>query len=497
MDVLNSIKNINVKKEFSNTLKNSDYDFQTANMENKMKNIKKRNKQVKQNYKNIETFNTLDNKKPERKKKKKNNKKETVESFNNINNNNKLIETVCTQEDLKDRNNRDCYEGHDDVKEAEEKTFKDKLEALINAIYDKPSSLIRNTGSKFADALSNGDATNKDKELISDYFVSLVTALVTFPITYNWYFLMYYTQDDSSIELAHLSIAELKEKAKSPSLSIQDSYYKGIISFVLWFFEFAIMFPSAIDLVFTQLFPSITHKYLSGRVKFMLVFFIIYQILRKVVPGSRTFFLDLLNGGVSPIIGVMYAIIVLTFIVNFIQDMMDINERQMFINGWPVTVPLLFLRFVIIMLISVPLGSVSTLFYFIIYSIFGICIYSPISIGKILDKIHSHSDIPAKLPSNETCEGEGFIMKFLRILLKVFGMFKTNVVTVLIFCIAIFHLFKLNTELSNASGMVSGISLKESFIFFNMLLIIVVGLWLYMSFGDKTQEIFNDKKIDA
>ena len=288
MDVLNSIKNI--KKEFSNTLKNSDYDFQTANMENKIKNIKKRNKGVKQNYKNIETFDTLDNKKPERKKKKKDKKKETIESFNTISNNNKLIETVCTQDDMRDKNNRECYEGHDNVKEPDDKTFKERLEEIINYIYDKPESIIKNAGSKFADALSGGDATDNDKSLISDYFVSLVTALVTFPITYNWYFLMYYVRDDPNIKLAHLSIAELKEKLRSKddndSFDAEDQFYKGILSFVLWFFEFAIMFPSTIDFVFTQFFPSITHDYLSGRVKFILVFFIVYYLLRKDQEGE-------------------------------------------------------------------------------------------------------------------------------------------------------------------------------------------------------------------
>ena len=54
--------NKSIKESFSDIENNKEHNFQTANMEYKMKNVKKRQKpKRKNNFKNIETFNTLEN----------------------------------------------------------------------------------------------------------------------------------------------------------------------------------------------------------------------------------------------------------------------------------------------------------------------------------------------------------------------------------------------------------------------------------------------------
>mgnify|MGYP005676346263 CR=1 FL=1 len=106
MDLYN--KKISKKKEFRDSIPIKEHNIETINMENKLKNIRKRKKNVKNNFKNIETFNTLTNEQVKEKNYNKADKKGDVESFNNI---------IEGQTNINDKENRDNWEGHDDVED--------------------------------------------------------------------------------------------------------------------------------------------------------------------------------------------------------------------------------------------------------------------------------------------------------------------------------------------------------------------------------------------
>jgi len=105
MDTSNNQYNKSAKKAFSNK---NEHNFQTANMENKLKNIKKR--KVKNNFKNIETFNVLKNEEYEIV-----NTDEVIKKRGNVDN----LESFNTMSSIFTNNIIEGNEGMEEEKESE------------------------------------------------------------------------------------------------------------------------------------------------------------------------------------------------------------------------------------------------------------------------------------------------------------------------------------------------------------------------------------------
>ena len=160
-NINNEKKKKNVKKEFSDSININDHTFQTMHMENKLKKIKRR-KKIKNNFKNMETFETLQNTFENDEKKEEPN--DNIESFNNI------VEGLDI--DITDTENRDTWEGHDDVDEPDMSSFDWKKELIngINNIYDTTQEVIHILSDKTTSALSNGEATENDRKILYNYY---------------------------------------------------------------------------------------------------------------------------------------------------------------------------------------------------------------------------------------------------------------------------------------------------------------------------------------
>ena len=144
--------------------------------------------------------------------------------------------------------------------------------------------------------------------------------------------------------------------------------------------------------------------------------------------------------------------------------------------------------------ISVPVGGILCILYLLIYSLFAIFIYSDKGIIETIKNITFHSDHSEGPSSGVSCEEEGILRKLLRTIVKYLGLLKSNIFMVLLVFIIIFYFFRLKNNLSDSQGMISGISFKDSFIYFNFLFGIIIFTMLYIGLSDKFSSLNNSNK---
>lgn len=521
MDTSNNQYNKSSKKAFSNK---NEHNFQTANMENKLKNIKKR--KVKNNFQNIETFNVLKNEEYEIVNtdeviKKKGNV-DNLESFNTMTSifTNDIIEGATSKQDEKEpiedketepiedtetepsflnigsspvktqaeqikeqceetgecgdyceENPGEC-EGQDDVEDPDkvDLDWREEMAKNIENSYGKFVDTNKNFGEGIADVLSNGNATDEDKKLIREYTSTLFSALLAVPVSFNWYYVMYYVLDNTDIEAAHLNINNLKE--------IGEDY--GIMKLFLWFFEFALFFPSMLDNLLTIQIPKYSSLLFNGKILYIFVYLASFYFIKNLAPLFKNFLVAIIKDGTnSTIINLMVGIVVILFLVYVFEN---ITDALSFIG-----LAMLFVRFIIIIIISVPVAAFLIFIYLLFNSFFAISWYSPDGMIATILNIIVHSDNAFATEFEKGCDGDSMYKKIMQIIFKLVGLLKSNIYLVLLLGIAFYFLIKMMTELSSTSGIIPGFSLKDSFMFFNILLIVVFATWLYNALYDKIQ----------
>ncbi len=480
---MNNIKN--VKKEFSDSINIDEHTFQTMHMENKLKKIKRR-KKVKNNFKNMETFETLQNTFENDEKKKA--KNDNIESFNNI------VEGLNI--DINDTENRDTYEGHDDVDEPESTSFdwKKELKKAINYLYDTSQEKIHTLSDKITDALSNGKATEKDRIILYNFISTIIAALASYPVSYNWYFLMFYLQDMTDVSLPHLSVEQLKNDTTiTDPEQLKEKWYVGMLSLFLWFYEFALIFPANLDWFLTIFLPPVVNNFLDGKVKFIVLFFTIFTIIRTALSKIKDFFISIIDESSGNwIINVMLAIVFLMFFVSFVRSLMEPGVRQSYENAWFILLPILFIRFIVIIILSVPFAGALCFLYLFFYSFFATILYKPKgdSFYDLYSKISYHINNSKIDKPPRSCDGESLFSKLLRIIVNIVGVFKDNVLEILIILICISFFNSIQNDMSDVGGIIPGFQMKESFTFLFFIFAIYGGTKMYLKLIPEFKRIF-------
>lgn len=484
-NINNEKKKKNVKKEFSDSINIDDHTFQTMHMENKLKKIKRR-KKIKNNFKNMETFETLQNTFENDEKKETQN--DNIESFNNI------VEGLDI--DITDTENRDTWEGHDDVDAPDMTSFDWKKELIngINYIYDTSQEVIHILSDKTTSALSNGEATENDRKILYNYYATMIAALATYPVSYNWYFLMFYLQDMTDVNLPHVSTEELKilSTVTDPE-ELKEKWYVGMLSLFMWFNEFAIFFPATLDWFLTVLSPPIINMFLDGKVKFMLLFFIVFNILKYGLTIFKDLFISIIDEtSNSWIVNTMYASVFLLFFIAFFRSLNDPGTKAAYMSSWFIMIPMLFVRFIIIIVTSVPLAGALCFLYLFIYSLFAIILYKPAgsSYQDLIKRISYHIDNSKLDKPPRSCDGESFFSKLLRIIVNIVGVFKDNLLEITIVLISIGFYYNALTEMSDAPGIINGYSMKECIGLLFIFIAIYGGTQMYLKLIPEFKRIF-------
>ena len=481
----NQKKKKNTKKEFSDSINIDDHTFQTVHMENKLKQIKRR-KKVKNNFKNMETFETLQNTFENDEKKEAQN--DNIESFNNI------VEGLDI--DITDTRNRDTWEGHDDVEAPEMSKIDWKKELIdgINYIYDTTQEVIHKMSDKTTSALSNGEANEEDRRILYNYYATIIAALASYPVSYNWYFLMFYLQDMTDVSLPHVSTEELKilSTVTDPE-ELKEKWYVGMLALFMWFNEFAIFFPATLDWFITVISPPIINMFLDGKVKFMLLFYIFFNILKYGLTIFKDFFISIIEEKSSSwIVASMYSTVLLLFVIALFRSINDPSTKSAYLGSWFIMIPMLFVRFVIIIVTSVPLAGALCFLYLFIYSLFATILYKPAgsSYLDLIKRISYHIDNSKLDKPPRSCDGESFFSKILRIIVNIVGVFKDNLLEITIVLISVGFYYNALSEMSDAPGIINGYSMKECIGLLFIFIAIYGGTQMYLKLIPEFKRIF-------
>ena len=477
------------KKEKDKFSKNDtdDHNFQTASMENKLKNIKKKKKaKMKNNFKNIETLSVLENEQYEIVEDNTDKIKKTpvdvdnIENFDTLNSifTNKIIEGNTN---LDDKNNKDNWEGHDEVSEKE----KDKIEwkkgavQFVESTYESVVSYSRIFADRVAYVLSDGTYSEDDKIIIRDYFATIFASIISIPITFNWYYLIYYVPRNSVFSMTLSDIKEIQARLNIDSLK-----------FFLFIFEFAIFFPLHLNTFLMEVIPFYTTNLFSNKLKFIIIYFCSFYGVKVITRKLKDLCLDLISDATSnTIINLMFAIV----FINFFISLFSLTYEELFTFNPIIYGIKNFIRFIVIIIISVFVAIILCLLYLFTYSLFGIVLYNKQELMETIKNILSHSNHDFDY-GNKTCDEEGILKRLFRYIMKIIGMFKENIFVVILVFVVVFYTLKFNRELSDTNGIINGVSFKDSFMFFNFLFFVIIITWLYIGVSDMLKDTANNSE---
>ena len=378
--------------------------------------------------------------------------------------------------DLNDKSNTKTWEGQgiDDpnVNEMSIEQVKKKIREGIQETYDYMYSFQKNFADAVTDTLSNNNANENDRELIRDFLSSIICAFISIPITYNWYFLQYYSNDHSELNIPHLTMDQLKKQAKE-----DDNMW-----LFMYFFEFAMWIPSTLDYFLTDVIPHFTMKYFNGKLNFIIVFFSVYYFVKNHTETLKDLFIDLLSENTeNGLLTFLFIVIIFVYLKNIPpSDPFEILYAYM--N--PITFAInVLIRFIITLLLAVPIGALISVAYLYTHTIGSIPLFSKYDYLKSIEEINLYIKEKKSTFEIQSCEDETFFQRMIKSIMRLFGLFQDYLLPIILFYILIDYTIKIRNRLSNVEGIFG--NFKLSFVLMNIILIVSLATLMYPAFSEK------------
>jgi len=357
------------------TQSNSDENFQTMNMIYKIKKIKKNKKPKMENYKGIEPLQNINDVEKDQVKKE---------------NNNPIIEGLKGHVSTDDPNflglpDKD-FDGVD--KPSKKDNSKDPrvmLSNFIDNIFKKIDKFNYNKAYLFARAFSGTKPERSDVMVVKKYIGWFETILLSYFACYNWFFLMYYRYNHNDNVEPEL----LGHRYKTPILDTYDFQNKSfsridfwgmIYKFINYFFIYCLMFVEYLQNIMMEKIPNICKIIFNLKGCFIVVFILMVFFIQYCSQWLFNFLKDILKGNTDNIIiGMMFFILILgyffgTYNFGYVVKTPGYTFHSFadFFMGLPFSLVTAFMRFIFIMLTSVPIGGILCVFYILYQSFFGI-----------------------------------------------------------------------------------------------------------------------------
>lgn len=379
------------KKIFRIDENNINESFQTANIKEKLKNIKKRKKK-KVNFKNVEEFeilentNNYDDKEEDEKLEQKDKKTITTSSlvYSFYDSINRFLFPSPLKEGV--RFKRDDYEGYDNVKEGARSNFDPRrlISEAIERFYDRINQLNTIIATFVLDSMSEGRHNQNDIAVTRENLVLILSTAAASYAVFNWYFILFYAPAEG-IPIARFSrIMLLKMGDDDGDESTSDSG-PSMYKFLFWSCEFAVAFFEYFNDLFILFLPKIFTFFFDGRMNFITIFIALIYILKNFAIAYKNFLIGLLyNTTENSLINAMYGILMVLYVLStgslqFTGNITgDIDRALKFIGEFMsplVMIVKIIIRFMVIMIISVPLGGLAIGAIVFYYSFFGIFHY--------------------------------------------------------------------------------------------------------------------------
>jgi len=515
--------NVN-KKKFRKDKMNEDLD--TALMNDKIKKIKKRKQ--KNNFKNIEEFDTLHNREEDEPIHKKEEETVTPASIKN-----KIFEVfdsfLNTKEEMRGFS-RDDYEGYDNVYEGARSDFDPRnwLIQAIEAVYNSFNGVNTWIAKTIVDNLKMPEKTykkynnkgsynyknkvkddNNDIAIIREQVVWLLAIVFSMFAVLNWYFILYYSKYED-IEITRIARKTLLEMSSPENGQVVSHMAK----FIFFIFEFAVFFVEMFNDFLILFFPKITMFFLDGRTNFLLLFIILVFAFKNFGKFFKNFLIDLLtNATDNYYINIMYAILFIEFFVSVAEGpktigVPTVDEDQIRTFMASLANPLLFIlvliiRFMIIMIVSVPVGGLMIGALFLYYSFFGILHYVGSerwfsTVEHILDYA---KNAESKYKSEKYCNTNAFYMLLLKILqiistvsslLYLFKYYLAFIIIFIVSAIIFYNKLSLTPSIFGNTSFKVFMSSSSGF----MTLPLVTFMFAYMRDNEELREILSFAKTN-
>jgi hypothetical protein len=372
------------------------------------------------------------------------------------------------------------YEGRDNLKEPESQSSKVRLIIIraINSVYDTMNNINQKIAAGILNGISVNTATDKDIAIVRNQIALLESAAVSSWMVYNWYYLMHYAKDTGK---------EIPAFSRKHIMSVLGDGGKPL----LYLFEYALWFPEKLDQLLLQWIPSTTSWFLNGTCQFLLIYVLCLIWTKNFAIAFKNFFIDLLTDATgNMLINIMFAIVFILFFVsiftlNFIGEIKhDTQEVVSILKSLlsPITsFFFLFIRFLITIVISVPMGAVICGLYLIIYSLFGVYIYGGVnwawsSARKDIDA-HLRSSL-AGFQEEDMCNSSGlmaFILAILRFLFKIMDYMKEHLLK------AVFLVIFFQSSMSMANNFSNKMQNRSLIIFFNIIITMALAILVWVS----------------
>jgi len=398
------------KKSFSdtnNSTLNEDNDFQTKHMMHKINSVKK--KKMK-NYKNIPILQNIHDE----------NQEDTMkmpiiepsEGFENKAKKEPIIEGA--KGDINDFSNLDDFnavihdngityygipdgpEFWDGLDQGDEgRNAKDPRQILIDALkaaYNAVNKFNRDNAKYIADNLSKDPITNAptatdaDVTLLQKYISYFESIICAYFFAYNIvYVSMYIDEDGQRIKIPRLTSNFFKDySTKAASATLGMSYAAKAIVF---FMNYGLYFSDIMQTLILDVLPEYFLLFLNAPAYMITVFIILIFVIENMVPFMIQFFTDVIMlNTTNSFVNMMYFFVIFMYIIECFGTF-DVRTFTYSANNlmWTLMNPLTSLvlgiiQFIIVIMISVPVGAVLCFILFIFYA-FSIFLY-PITIFK-------------------------------------------------------------------------------------------------------------------
>jgi hypothetical protein len=405
-------KSIWNKTIFSETPNKYDDNFQIMNMKQKIKKIKK-TKVKKENYKNIELLENIYDKPPEMKEGFSTNPLDK-NSAKNVNNKvkpaRKNAQEFIDDPDFLGLPDKD-FDGVDKPDKGNKIDMQHSFIDYINEIYEKIYSFNHSIASTIAKSLSSmsfaedtmGELlrkgvnsrkvkqsvdNEKDILIIQKYVGFFESILVAFFATYNWFYIIfyYYTPEDNNKNRKNEDMTGHRiDTSRYSAYEIQNNMY-GIpflsmyYNFINYFFLYVVVFMEYLQTVLLDLFPKIAKRFLNLKGCFIIVFVLLIMFFYYFNSQFHRFIIAVLTGNVKNFtVGCMYMFLLIIYLFgnynngNFEKTPLHTTHRYLMFFISPLIGALIaFIRFIIIMLITVPVTGFMFVYYILSKSLFGI-----------------------------------------------------------------------------------------------------------------------------
>ena len=399
------------KKSFSdtdNSTLNEDNDFQTKHMMHKIGSVKKKKKM--KNYKNIPVLQSIHDTDPEEIRKipimkssegfeDKANAKPIIEGargdindFSNLDDINAVIhDNGITYYGIPD--GPEFWDGLDEGDEGQNANDPRKmLIDALNAAYKAVNKFNRDNAKYIADNLSRDPITNAptatdaDVTLLQKYISYFESIICAYFFAYNIvYVSMYIDEEGQRIQIPRLTSNFFKDySTKAASATLGMSY---VAKAIVFFMNYGLYFSDIMQTLILDVLPEYFLIFLNAPAYMITVFICLIFVIENMVPFMIQFFTDVIMlNTTNSFVNMMYFFVIFMYIIECFGTF-DVRTFTYSANNlmWSLMNPLTslilgILQFIIVIMISVPVGAVLCFALFIFYA-FSIFLY-PITVFK-------------------------------------------------------------------------------------------------------------------